>query len=193
MHQYLSSASLNNQQIEKITSIFTEKLQLKSGEYFVKEGQISNYIGLIVKGTCRYYHTTFSGDEITRWVALENDFITSLSSFITGKPSIESIQAIKPTEIILAPKADWKILFAENEFIRNIWMRRIEEEYLGMEKRITMFITRNADERHQWMLDFKPEFLAEVPNKYLADMLCITPRHLSRLRNKKNRHLSARI
>lgn len=191
MHQYLSKAGLDNQQIEKFASIFTEKLFLKSGEYFVEEGQISNYLGFIVKGACRYYHNTFTGDEITRWVALENDFITSLSSFITGESSIESIQAIRPTEIILASKTDWNRLFTENEFIRNIWMKRMEEEYLGMEKRVTMFITRNADERYQWMLDFKPEFLAEVPNKFLADMLGITPRHLSRLRNKKNRHLSA--
>lgn len=191
MYQYLSNAGLSEPQIEKFNSIFTEKIQLKSGEYFVKEGQISNYLGLIVKGACRYFHNTLNGDEITRWVALENDFTTSLSSFIMGQASFESIQAIKPTEILLAQKADWDLLYAENEFIRVLWTKRIEEEYLGMEKRVTMFITRNADERYQWILDFKPEFLSEVPDKYVADMLGITPRHLSRLRNHKNRHLSS--
>jgi CRP/FNR family transcriptional regulator, anaerobic regulatory protein len=191
MQQYFLNAGLDNAQIEKLTSIFTKKLYLKSGEYFVKEGQVSNYLGIIVKGASRYYHSTFSGDEITRWVALENELTTSLSSFITGLPSTENIQAIKPTEILLARKADWDILYAENEFVRNIWTKRIEEEYLGMEKRLTMFITRNAYERYQWMLGFRPRFLIEVPHKYVADMLGITPRHLSRLRNLKNRHLSA--
>jgi hypothetical protein len=34
MYQYFSNAGLSEPQIDKFNSIFTEKIQLKSGEYF---------------------------------------------------------------------------------------------------------------------------------------------------------------
>ena len=80
MREYLANSGLDTHQIEIFSSIFTEKKILKSGDYFVKEGQIANYLGFVIKGTCRYFHNTFGGDEITRWMALENDFTTSLPS-----------------------------------------------------------------------------------------------------------------
>ena len=191
MKAFLSELQLNAVQIDKISAVFTEKIYLKNGDYFVKEGQIANSLGFVVKGACRYFYTTGKGDDITRWVALENEFTTSLSSFITGKPSVENIQAIKNTEILLVSKANWLKLYEENEFVRTIWTKRMEEEYIGMENRVALFITQNAEERFQWLLSFRPDFILHVPDKYLATILGITPRHISRLLNGKRGQMSS--
>lgn len=46
-------------------------------------------------------------------------------------------------------------------------------------------ITLTAEERYEKLLQEEPELLQQVPLRYIASMLAITPRHLSRLRAKK--------
>lgn len=42
----------------------------------------------------------------------------------------------------------------------------------------------SAEQRYEKLLKDEPELLQQVPLQYIASMLGITPRHLSRLRNK---------
>jgi CRP/FNR family transcriptional regulator, anaerobic regulatory protein len=185
MNQTLQQLGLDNALIQKVESIFVKKIKLNTGDYFVKENEVCNSIGFVVKGACRYFYNVSNGDEITRWVTLENDFITSLSSFIKDIPTSENIQAMKETEILLADKQAWKTLLSENESLKNIWVNHIEEMYLGMENRVYQLIALPADERYRWMCMNQPHFIHQVPDKYLASMLGITPRHLTRLRARK--------
>jgi CRP/FNR family transcriptional regulator, anaerobic regulatory protein len=55
--------------------IVTEKLS--SGQFFLKEGAICQKIGLVLKGKCRHFYNTKEG-KVTRWVALSENFTTSL-------------------------------------------------------------------------------------------------------------------
>jgi CRP/FNR family transcriptional regulator, anaerobic regulatory protein len=133
MNRTLQKLGLDNTLIQKVESIFDKKITLNTGDYFVKENEVCNSIGFVVKGACRYFYNVSNGDEITRWVTLENDFITSLSSFIKDIPASENIQAMKETDILLADKQDWKMLLSENENLKNVWVNYIETMYLGVE------------------------------------------------------------
>ena len=73
---------------------FDSEITLSAGEHFLKEGKISNQIGLVVKGMCRHYYNTPAG-EVTRWVVLSGNFTASLRSFISQVPSVENIQAME--------------------------------------------------------------------------------------------------
>jgi CRP/FNR family transcriptional regulator, anaerobic regulatory protein len=181
LFQYFNSLGLTKIQAENIVSIFNKKIILKKGDFFSEQGQICKEIGFVVKGMCRHFYDT-ENDEITRWIVLENEFVNSLGSFITQTPSNENIQAIKPTEIVMASKKDWDNLLAENEFARLLWTRNIEQLYVGMETRVFNLIALGAEERYQWMLKHQPKFNSLVPDKYVASMLGIKPRHMSRIR-----------
>lgn len=182
--KYLTTFGLEKSQVQIFASIFRKKVVLEKGDIFIKEGKVCKELGFITKGMCRHFYNT-QNDEVTRWVVLENEFITSLSSFITQKASDENIQAIKPTELLIASKKDWEHLKAEHEFVRTLWTETIEENYVGMETRVFNFIALSAEERYNWMLEHQPKFNTYVPDKYVASMLGIKPRHLSRIRTKK--------
>lgn len=96
---------------------------LEKGQFFSEEGKICKELGFITTGTCRHFYNT-ENDDVTRWVVQEYEFITSLSSFITQNTSDENIQAIKPTEILVATKDDWEYLKAENEIVRTLWTKK---------------------------------------------------------------------
>ncbi|HZY78281.1 MAG TPA: Crp/Fnr family transcriptional regulator, partial [Cyclobacteriaceae bacterium] len=123
--------------------------------------------------------------EVTRWVALTGTFVTSLKSFIQQVPSVENIQAMEQTEIAIMPRASWIALYEQHEFARTFWTRNIEENYIGMEERVFNLIAKTAEERYSWMQANQPRFIREVPDKYLASMLGIHPRHLTRIRALK--------
>lgn len=174
---------LTEPQTQIVLSVFTRQVRLAPGEWFVREGDVVAGIGFLTQGMCRYSYNTSEGEEITRWVTLESNFVTSLSSFIRGGPAPETIQAIGPAAMLMASRADWNCLMAEHDFVRRLWSHSMEELYLGMENRVYQLIALNAVERYQWMTEHQPGFIEHVPDKYVASMLGITPRHLSRLRN----------
>jgi hypothetical protein len=45
-------------------------------------------------------------------------------------------------------------------------------------------ITLSAEDRYAKMMKEEPEILQQVPLQYIASMMGMTPRHLSRLRGK---------
>lgn len=181
---YLQSLGLTQKEIDLFSSIFTDEIVLEKGDFFIKSHEISKTIGFIIYGMCRFYYDTENGD-ITRWVCLENDFVVSLSSFISQEPTIENIQAIKPTKILITTKEKFDDLYRKQEFVKNMWIKQIEHNYIGMENRVFNLIAMTAEERYNWMLKYQPKFNLQVPDKYIASMLGINPRHLSRIRGNK--------
>ena len=179
--QYFIQHGLSEEQAIIMGSVFKEELVIEKGDYYLKTGQTCESIGFITNGMCRYYYDT-DKVEITRYVSFENEFITSLGSFIMDTPSIENIQAIKPSNVLITSKNDWQKLYQEHEFIRNFWTKTIENNYIGMENRVFNLIALTAEERYHWMLKNQPKFNQLVPDKYVASILGIQPRHLSRIR-----------
>ncbi len=98
MRQFLTQLGLQAVDIQEIEAIFTDTITFTTGQFFIEEGATVKGIGFITKGAFRYFYNN-DGADITRWVALEGDFVTSLSSFIDRKPTLEHIQAMKPTKI----------------------------------------------------------------------------------------------
>ena len=175
---------LTEQQAQILASAFVDHKKLASGKFFIREGKVCNEIGIVTKGKCRHFYNTKDG-EVTRWIALTNEFVTSLSSFVSQHPAKENIQAMETTEIAIMPRATWQKLYAEHEFIRQFYTRIIEANYIGMEERGFNLIAKSAEERYQWMQEHQPRFIQEVPDKYLASMLGVHPRHLSRIRAQR--------
>ena len=56
---------------------FTVTEKLSHGKFFLKGGATCQKIGLVLKGKCRYFYNTKEG-EVTRWISLSENFVTSL-------------------------------------------------------------------------------------------------------------------
>ena len=96
---------LTQDQAKVLAEAFVGHKKLASGKYFIKAGKVCSEMGVVIKGKCRYFYNTPDG-EVTRWISLANDFVTSLSSFVSQQPAKENIQAMEPTEIVIMSHAD---------------------------------------------------------------------------------------
>ena len=181
----LKQFGLDQNQVMQFISLFKTEVILKRNDFWLKENTICQQLGFITEGMCRHFYINDNGDEITRWVSLENEFVTSLGSFIKETKANENIQAITPTKILVAQKEDWDVFFKDHEFARIFWMKAIEEYLIGMEERVYSLIALNAKNRYEKLKQNYPKVVAKVPDKYLASILGIKPRHLSRLRAGK--------
>lgn len=181
---FLSSFNiLTKEDIEASLQAYTLK-RLKKGEFFVNEGQVCNQVAFVNAGVFRSFYLNEKAEESTYCMNFPNNFITAYSSFITGKPSVENMQAMTDAEILVANRSLIDQLCAN----RPNWMRFMKEmaegQYLELEQRIFGLQSQDAKTRYLNLFETHPEYIQEIPLQHLASYLGISQRHLSRLRKE---------
>lgn len=164
-------------------------LELKPDDYFVRRGQVCHHLGFLQSGMIRHYYTT-AREEVTRWMSLEGEFVTALSSFIQGTPCNHHLQAVSKSTLWVIPRASWQQLYAHHEVLRHLWVRIMELNVIGFEDRVFQQLSGDAEQRYLYFMQNFPKFLEKVPQKYIASMIGIKAESLSRVRAKLGKHIS---
>ncbi|MEL6672829.1 MAG: Crp/Fnr family transcriptional regulator [Bacteroidota bacterium] len=170
---------------ESDIAAFLELGQLKTfqkGDYLIREGQICQEAGFVQSGIFRSFYFTQNSEEVTYCFTFAPNLISAYSSYITGRPSPENIQALTEAEVWLFPKTGLEALMAQNPAW--LWFSKhlAEQQYLEMEQRIFLLQKESAETRYAHLQREQPQLLQHIPLQYLASYLGITQRHLSRLR-----------
>ncbi|MBO9702760.1 MAG: Crp/Fnr family transcriptional regulator [Sporocytophaga sp.] len=184
MKELLKSFNLlSEEEIAEIYSV-TEVCNLERGEFFIREGSICNVVAYIESGIIRSFYTTEDGEEMTYCISFQNSFMTAYSSFITGQPTLENVQAITPVKLLILKKKDLEQISEKSINCLKFGKFMAEKEYLELERRVFSYQRESAKERYNSLLLNHPKYIEQIPLKYLASYLGITPRHLSRLRTE---------
>jgi CRP-like cAMP-binding protein len=181
---YFQSIGFHEVEIATITSYFKKKT-FEKGDYFVKEGKISMQMGFLEVGQFQYYSTTEAGEERTTYISLPNTFVASLLTYLAEIPARENISALTNAILWIVDKKDVVELQNQIPRFKDFYIRLIEEQICCIDNSRLDFITLTAEQRYEKLLKENPALLQEVPLQYIASMLGITPRHLSRLRKNK--------
>jgi CRP-like cAMP-binding protein len=168
-------------EVAKITEAFTFK-KIAKGEYFTEEGKTSKYLAFITKGLFQYFYSR-DGKEITTYVTGANTFLASLSSFYKQQPSKEYVRALADAELWQIHYDDLKKLKAESDAFKTFYIGAMENLVVGMDETRSNLIILTAEERYDVLMKEEPALLQQIPLQYLASILGVTPRHLSRIRN----------
>jgi CRP/FNR family transcriptional regulator, anaerobic regulatory protein len=123
------------------------------------------------------------GEEKTSYVSIENTWLASLLSFISQTPSLENIRAITDGSIFLISKANLKILIDEVPDFKDFYIGLLEASICGIDSSRQNLIFHTAEQRYEKLMKEEPFLLQQIPLQYLASMLGVTPRHLSRIRS----------
>lgn len=152
----------------------------------LESGEIANCLHFLVEGTVRAvcYRDT---KEITAWFGFEGDFVTSFYSFVSRKPSLESIVVITPSKLVSISYKNLQALYQKDYVWNKLGRLVIEYYYLDDQERILRLQAMSAAERYDEMLEKHPDILNKVKLGYLATYLGITQETLSRLR-KTQKH-----
>lgn len=184
LQKYITSYfGITNQNIDKITSLFTES-ELKKGEYFIKPGQYCEKLSFVQSGFIRVFANA-NNKEITQWISTKGNFITDVYSFSFKQRARWNIQALTDCELYTIDKENYALL---NSIVPN-WVE-MEKQFISgcfiqLEDRVFSHLSLSAEERYDEFFENNKELFNQVPLQYLASMLGMSPETFSRIRNKK--------
>lgn len=156
--------------------------QYKKGDYIVKSGDFCDRVHIIRKGLVRGYFN-HNNKEITTWVSIDNELVTSISGYFKKEPASENIQCLEDTFTESLSFNDMH--FALQNFKEMNQLNRILMEYYYLHAEYRAFMARipTAKDRYEYYLKItNPEIIRRLPNKYLASLLNMRPETLSRLK-----------
>ena len=178
--QLFKTAGFSGSDLDKVVKAFSLKT-FKKGEFFVEEGKTSRYLGFVKSGQFQYF-VLKDGEERTTYVSIENTFLASVMSFVGEKPAQEFVRALTDSEVYLLHRDTLRTLVNEIPAFKDFYIQLLKWSICGIDSSRHDLIVLNADQRYEKMLREEPHHLRQIPLQYLASMLGITPRHLSRIR-----------
>jgi CRP-like cAMP-binding protein len=181
LKHYFLGLGFSPADVETICGQFTEK-KFQRGDHFVQEGKTSKYLGFITKGFLQYF-IVLEGEEKTTYTAGENNFVASLLSFLKQVPAKENIRAAVDSTVWVIEREAVKQLQTSMPAFKDFYVALLEWQICCIDESRLDAIMLNAQQRYEKMLEKEPELIREIPLQYLASMLGVTPRHLSRIRN----------
>lgn len=155
------------------------------GDYFVREGNACSQLGFLVSGIARVYHLA-QDKEYTSYFNFthRNRLVSSFESFLTKKPSRESIHFLADSELILIGREDFYSLYDKSAAFQEMGRKLAEYNYILAMERIYSLQHDTAQMRYEKLLQLYPDLVNMVPHHYIASYLGITPESLSRIRRE---------
>lgn len=183
VQNYIQSiVDFTDQEMEEIMSHF-KHMCIPAGEYFVDEGIVCKNIGFITKGYVRTYYE-INEQEVTTMVLTKHNIVTAHTSFTLQRPSMSYIQAITDCEFLVMSAESMQELYDRFPKWERLGRLITEQVYGYMESRVVDYLSLSPEDRYRKMLENDAKILKNVPLRYIASMLGITPETLSRIRNK---------
>lgn len=167
-----------------LNQVFEQKLY-KQDEIVLKKGDICNHIFFIEKGTLKTYFTNDLGKEAINGIAIENNFCSSISSFINQTPSSESIKALEETRLIYINFRNFKLLIEKFPVYKEIYIKILEDYLTFTTWRLESVMLMDAKERYNTLMKVFPKLFLKISNKDMAEYMGISPETLSRIKSKK--------
>lgn len=180
LRAFLSESGFDADQQTLVAAQF-RRHDLTRGDLFTQEGRVCDQLAFVEKGLFQFFCNR-DGDEITTYTAGPDDFLVSLGSFLKDQPARESIRALTDGVIWVITKKAFIWLRAELPPFETFYVNLLEEQINCIEESRYNLLTLSAEQRYQKLMAEEPHLLQEVPLQYLASILGVTPRHLSRIR-----------
>ncbi|GAA0891973.1 Crp/Fnr family transcriptional regulator [Fulvivirga kasyanovii] len=180
----ISEGCFNAGQIEELLSYF-QPLATEKGQILLHKGETSRYLYFINKGCLRVFCIQPDGKESTRFFAFEGRFGTAFPSFILQQPSVALIDTVDKSELLRINYSDFQALLATVPGWETLYRKELERDYVDSILRIESFVTMNAAERYQRILQHEPHLIHRLPNRIVASYMGISQETLSRLKSDR--------
>lgn len=149
----------------------------------VEEGKTCNEIYFINKGLLRLLYNK-EGEEITAFIFQEKLFASSYSSFLEQTPSIQVLESLEESELIVLPYAYLMFLYDKLPKMHILIRIVAEQRFINSQKVLASHLLKSPEERYLEFQENHRDLLLRVPLHIIASYLGITPVSLSRIRNR---------
>ncbi|WP_276167238.1 Crp/Fnr family transcriptional regulator [Zobellia alginiliquefaciens] len=166
--------------------IFSSKL-IKSEHpkktILLKLGETEKYLSFIEKGAVRLYIPKQEND-LTFGFCFENQFVSAYDSFLSQNPCSYELQTITETTLWQISHKDLQQVYAQTEIGNTIGRLTAESLFLNKSEREQSLLNLTPEERYVSLFTERPQLIREIPLKFIASYIGVTPQALSRIRKR---------
>lgn len=166
--------------MKDLIALSTQEICLKRNEFLVIQGSIDTNIYFVVEGSLRIF-VLDDGIEQTIRFGYKDNLIVALDSFFTNQPTKFYIQALKKTVVKIITQSQLKS-YLDSEQNNKAWTTILENLVVQQLEREIDLLTDSPAIRFERVLKRSPQLFQEIPNRYIANYLRMSPETLSRLK-----------
>jgi CRP-like cAMP-binding protein len=160
---------------------------IEAGAHVLCGGEKQDRVSFNLAGLFKYYYVDLNGNEKTKYLCEENQFVFSITSFFDDSPAAFFIKALEDSQIISFPADLLRKRFADHAFWETVFNKIFRQILYTKEKREAELLMLNAEERFKKFAAENPVLINRVRQYELAAYLGIDRVHLSRIRAKIKR------
>lgn len=162
-------------------NLWLKDIALKRNDFLKVKGSVDLQLYYVQSGALRVFIEDEHVEHTIRF-GYKNTFIASLDSYINEKPSAFYIQAIKKSEVKVMHKTAFMKFMQSSPENMLLWQKITEQLVFQQIEREIDILTSSPLERYRRVLSRSPQLFQEIPHKYIASYLRMTPETLSRLK-----------
>lgn len=156
------------------------EIELNRGQTLSREGEINTKLYWVENGCLKIFIHDEDTEHIIRF-AYHQNFMSLIDAYFTEKASALNVSAIRKTKVKWISKPGINALINENEAFQSLWKTISESLIVQQLEREIDLLTSSPKERYLRVFQRSPQLFQEVPLKYIASYLRMTPETLSRI------------
>ena len=149
----------------------------------LKSGQMENNLSFIETGIIRLYVEKTEND-LTFAFAFGGGFVSGYDSFLTRTKSTYHIETLTKSTLWQLSYNDLQEIYNTTEIGNKIGRQASEELFLKKSKRELSLLNETAEQRYLKLFTEQPKLIQQIPLKYIASYIGVTPQALSRIRKR---------
>ena len=160
------------------------KKSFSSGEMIINKGSKSRTVYFVNKGLVRMYTINERGEEITTNVFYEQQVVANVHALMFDQASDYYFECMEDVSALSLDYDKLQQIIDNNpklEKNRKYFLQRLLKQSF---KRVESFVLMNPEDRYLNFIKENPNLINRIPNKYIANILGITPVSLSRIRKR---------
>lgn len=152
---------------------------VKKHEVILAKGQLCNFVMIVISGSLRLFHEAEEKEHTLNFFA-EYDFAADHESFVSQKPSVNSIEALEDSLILVISIHQLHALIDRNRAFFAIG--RVMEKWTKATTLTTHF--DKPRDRFEKLMELHPEWILRFSQIHLASYLGMAPETFSRMKRK---------
>jgi CRP-like cAMP-binding protein len=176
---------INDDEADLITRAFVPTA-LRKKEFLLPLGAHSNHMRFVDRGCVKVCSVDDRGVEHVLQFGIPGWWVNDLYAFLTGKPSVYSIQAITDSVLLQVHRDTLEELYDQVPMIDRFFRIKTQNGYVALQERTIQQLSTPAEDRYLELVDRYRSMEQQIPQYMIASYLGVTPEHLSAIRKKIN-------
>jgi CRP-like cAMP-binding protein len=185
MEQRFSNNSLDLVTLREFCKREGEAVTYRKGDQLEREGDPARWFAFVTEGCFKYVTHGISEDrEHITWFSFQGEFVVDYPTFLYGRPSQTTIEAMMPSRVIRVTGQQLEQFFDQSK--ETMKLRAIIAEHILFQFRsryLDLHCT-TARERYEMLMQRCPGIVDHLALQDIASFLNVTPQTISKIRKE---------